>query len=140
MKIILQHNKTYVLRFDRGEEVIEGLQRFCEEQNIEAGSFSGIGAAQALTLLYYDVAKKEYHDKRSTEGHEIVSLLGNVAKMEGKTIIHAHGCFSDADMHAIGGHVKELVVAATCEVVLETIERAIERKYSPEIGLNLMDS
>lgn len=139
MKIILHQNNTYVVRFDRGEEVMEGLQRFCEERNIEAGSFSAIGAAKEFTVSYYDVARKEYKDKHITEGYEIVGVLGNVTRMENKTIIHAHGCFSDVNMQVVAGHIKKLVVAATCEVSLHAVPGTIKRTYSPEIGLNLME-
>ncbi|MDP6704596.1 MAG: DUF296 domain-containing protein, partial [archaeon] len=65
--------------------------------------------------------------------------FGNIAKLGEETVTHNHGVFSDKDMNTYGGHVNKLVVAAACEISLTRIEGRIERKYSEEIGLNLMD-
>ena len=36
---------TYVIRLDKGEEIISSLQAICEKENIRLGSVEGIGAA-----------------------------------------------------------------------------------------------
>lgn len=138
MKIIFEENKKYILRFDRGEEVLTKLTNFCEEKDIKAGFFNGIGATQKVELAWYDIDAKKYKEKNVSEKLEILNLSGNIAKMEEKTIIHCHGIFGNADMQTCGGHVKSLIVAATCEIFLETFDKKVERKYSEEIGLNLL--
>ena len=142
MKIILKDNRRYVLRFDKGEELIEGLIGFCETEKIEAGWFFGIGAVSEIIISHYEVDAKKYSDREYKEKLEIISLLGNIAKMtdkgEEKTIIHIHGSFSNPEMATIAGHIKKLIVGPTCEIVLEKLEGKIEREYSDEIGLNLM--
>jgi len=138
MKIIFQSKNKYVLRYDKGEELVEGLSNFCQTQNIEAGFFFGIGSAQEIIIAFYDVDTKEYREEVIKETVEIVNLFGNIAKMEGKIIIHAHGSFSDPKMQIRAGHVKKLVIAATGEIILEALDGKIEREYSPDIGLNLM--
>ncbi len=139
METILKEDNKFILRFDKDEEVINGLVSFCNESSITAGFFSGIGACKEVELSSYDVDKKEYFSKSFQEKLEIVSLTGNVAKMEEKTIIHCHGSFSDPNMELIGGHVKKLIVSATCEILLILFDGKIERKYSKDIGLNLLD-
>ncbi len=138
MKIIIQSKNKYILRYDKGEEVITDLINFCENQDIEAGFFFGIGAAEKVTISFYDTDIKEYKDEMIEEKVEIVNLLGNIAKMGDKIIIHCHGAFSGQNMQLRGGHVKKLVVSATCEIFLENFDVNIEREFSPEIGLNLM--
>jgi len=138
MKIILEEKDKYILRFDKGEELIAGLIEFCQAKKIKAGFFIALGAASQVVLAYYHLDKKEYQDKKIDEDLEIVSLSGNVVEMDKKIIIHSHGVFSDSQMRTYGGHLNKLVVSGTGEVLLEVFKGKIERQYSQEIGLNLM--
>jgi hypothetical protein len=139
MKNILKENNKYIIRFDKNEEVIENLTNFCQEKNIETGFFWGIGATKEVDLAWYDIDKKSYAEKTFKEKMEILNLTGNIAIIEGKTVIHCHGIFGSKDMEVFGGHIKRLVIAATCEILLEVFNGKVERKYSQEIGLNLME-
>ena len=144
MKIILKDDGKYVLRFDKGEELLEELIKFAEAEKIEAGWFLAIGAVSEITLSHYDLDAQKYSDKDYKEKLEIASLSGNIAKMKNKeigaekVIIHAHGSFSNPKMAVVAGHIKKLVVGPTCEVFLVKLDGKIERAYSDEIGLNLM--
>lgn len=138
MEIILKDNNTYVLRVERGNDALEELQKFCSENQITAGFFRAIGSAEKITISWYNVDKKEYTDKRMQDALEIISLTGNIAMLDGQAYVHAHGCFSNEAMQTFAGHVKKLEVGATCEIVLEKLEGAMERTYSKDIGLNLL--
>lgn len=139
MKIILQDKNKYILRIMAGEDVIAGIAGFCADNKIEAGSFSGIGAASDFTLSYYDLNKKEYKDVSIFERHEIASLNGNISRMEDEVIVHAHGCLSDSEMRPKCGHVKKLVVSVTCEVFFEALSGKMTRSHDKDIGLNLLN-
>ena len=138
MKIILKNKNKYILRFDPRDELIGSLKDFCIDQDIKSGVFSAIGACNELITSYYNLNKKEYEDKDILERLEIVSLTGSVALFEGNVLIHAHGLFSDSNMQVRGGHVKKLVVSATCELSLEVFDEALEREYDEKTGLNLL--
>lgn len=138
MKLILNEGRFYVLRFDRGDEVIAELKKFIETQSIKACSWSGIGAFSSAVLSYYNLKNKKYEDHSYAEDCEIISLSGNAGRNGAETVTHAHGVFSGQDMKAFGGHVKELVVSVTCEVTLRAFEGVIEREYSEELGVNLL--
>ena len=43
----------------------------------------------------------------------------------------------DVEGRVYGGHLNKAVVSATCEMVIDIIDGAVERKFSDEIGLNL---
>ena len=138
MKKVLHDNGTYILTCARGEEVMGALALFAEQESIEAASFFVIGAVNEVEIAWYNLHEKEYTTKSIKEDLEIAGMFGNVAKFEGNTVIHNHGVFSDKEMKVYGGHVNKLVVSAACEVSLCKLEGRIERKYSEEIGLNLM--
>lgn len=138
MRVILKENNDFFIRFDRGEEVVEGIKKFCEEQEIAAGFFLAIGAVNEIKLSHYDIETKKYNEKHFNQKLEIDHFFGNIAIMSQQIIIHAHGIFSDKNMKCFGGHVKSMRVAATCEIYLKAFKAALERLYSKEIGLNLI--
>ncbi|SRR5260221_3381536 len=138
MKVILQDTNIYILRFDTGENVIESLTKFCSDSHIFAGTFSIIGAAQDVVLSYYHLETKQYEDKSIHEDVEITGIIGTIAVMNEKIIIHCHGTFSNKNFEVIGGHVKKIIVSATCEVNLHVLNSTIERVYDKKTGLNLM--
>jgi predicted DNA-binding protein with PD1-like motif len=138
MKIIIQDKESYIVRFDRGEELVIGLIAFVVQENIGVAHFTAIGAAGELLLSYYSLPTKEYQDHEIKEDMEIAGLVGNVAYMNNKPVIHAHGTFSRPDLSVIGGHVKKLVVSATCEVHLSQLGGHTTRGFDEETGLNLL--
>lgn len=138
MEQIATDNKLFILRYDKNEDCIAGLITFCQKEGIEAGFFSGLGACSKVTLSYYDLEKKKYLDKTFTEDLEIVSLTGNVARLNHEPAIHAHGVFSDRTYKTYGGHVKQLIVSATCEIHLTKLDGAMNRDFDETTGLNLL--
>ncbi len=137
MKVIYGDEHTYILRFDRGEEVMNELQQFCAEHKVRAGTFWGLGAAEGIELAEYDLKKKEYRSKEYSEMLEIASLTGNVALIDGKPALHAHGVFSTLE-NVYAGHVMKLVVGVTCEITLTVLPGEMKREYNEEIGLKLL--
>lgn len=138
MKVVFGEENKYVLRFDRGEEVMDGLRKFCESENITAGSFSGLGAASEVVISWYNTNRRAYSDRKFSEIMEIASLAGNVAKFQDQIVIHAHGSFSDYEFQTFSGHVKKLVVSATCEITLEQLPGVLNREPDEATGLNLL--
>jgi predicted DNA-binding protein with PD1-like motif len=138
MQPILLSETMHILRFDRNDDVIELLKKYCKEHEILSGAFTGLGAAGEITLSYYNLAMKTYEDKKFSEDLEITGLTGNIALMEGETIIHAHGVFGSNNYSAVTGHVKRLIVSATCEIHLTLLPGIMKRSFDDATGLNLL--
>ncbi len=138
MNIILRDNQHYVLRLTLGEDFMTSVVAFAKEHTITAASFTAIGATQKLTLGYYELQKKTYIDRSFSEDLEIVSITGNIALKDGAPVIHAHGAFSNQEMQTFGGHIKQLIVGASCEIALTGYNGTIERAMNEEVGLPLM--
>ena len=49
---------TYVVRLDKGEEIIASLQKLCETEQIALASVTGIGAADHAVIGLYDVGQR----------------------------------------------------------------------------------
>lgn len=138
METVLRDNSALVLRFDRGEDVLDELKRFCGREGIQAASFTALGAAQDVELAWYNITEKRYGTSTLTELLEIAHLTGNVSLDGDKVHLHAHGVFGSADGRTYAGHVNRVVVAATCELVLNIFTRPLRRQYSEDIGLKLL--
>lgn len=132
-------NDTYVVRMDRGEEVMETLTTLCEQEGIRLASVEAIGAVDRAVVGLYDVGEKVYHKKEFTEPMELTSLLGTVTEKDGKPYLHLHATLCDANMQAHGGHVNALYISATCEMVLRLLPGQVGRRFDEVTGLNLFD-
>ncbi len=132
-------NDAYVVRMDRGEEVMETLTALCEQEGIRLASVEAIGAVDRAVVGLYDVGEKVYHKKEFTEPMELTSLLGTVTEKDGKPYLHLHATFCDANMQAHGGHVNALHISATCEMVLRLLPGQVGRRLDEVTGLNLFD-
>ncbi len=88
MNIAHQEKDGYVLNIERGEEFLSSLRAFLEKEKINAGYFTGLGAAGELELAYYNLSTKKFERHTIKEDVEILSLVGNVAMLKDETIIH----------------------------------------------------
>lgn len=128
-----------ILRADPGEEICECLLRTAEKEDIMLAEISGLGAVNEFTTGVFDTETKEYHANDFRGSYEIVSLTGTLTRQDGKPYLHAHMSAGDAEDRVRGGHLNRAVVSATAEIVIRLIDGQAGRKYSEEIGLNLLD-
>ncbi len=138
MRILFQTKTEFVFRFDRGEDVLAELQNWAAQERVEGATLTVIGASQKVVLAYYNLERKEYENHEITEDLEVVGIIGNLAMFDGVSVIHMHGTFSRPDLSVIGGHVKQLIVSATCEVVLRVLPGTLRRQHDEHTGLNLL--
>ncbi len=132
-------NNTYLIRLEKDEKIIESIKQICKDKDIKSGYLSAIGAISSATLALYLLDKKEYFTKDFSEPMEIVSLSANISRLNNEPLIHCHTVISKQDMTAIGGHLNEAIVSATCEIILTPWSSQITRSFNEEIGLNLLD-
>lgn len=131
---------NYLVRLEKGELLIESLVAFMKEQQIKGGWISAIGGALSAELGFYDLTAQHYSWKKYDDLMEIISLQGNAAWDGENPVLHLHGSFSDQSMQPYSGHVKELVVAGTCEVFLHVWNKGqLKRSHDEPTGLKLLD-
>jgi len=116
---------NWLVRLERGELLIKSLQAFAQKENIKGAWVNGLGGASWAQLGFYDLKSQQYKWKKIDEVLEINGIQGNLSFKGKEPQLHLHGSFSDKNMQAWGGHIKELEVAATAEIL-------IHRWYQPE--------
>ena len=129
--------QTIIARIDKGEEILENLQKICEKEQIKLTSVSALGAVGEFTVGLFDTARKEYQSATKTGDFEIVSLTGTVNTMDGAYYAHIHMSAGDREYHVFGGHLNRAVVSGTCEMVIQVIDGTVDRIRDEEVGLNV---
>lgn len=131
--------KVIALRLEIGEDVITALTELCEKENIVYGQVSGIGAVKKVTVGLYSVSEQKYYSTTFEEAMEMVSLLGNISRKDGKPYLHLHASFSNNECRVIGGHLNEAVISATAEIIVTVFDGEMGRRTDPMTGLNIFD-
>ena len=128
----------YLIRMDKGEEIVENLKKFCQDHNITLGWIKGIGAVSKAKIGLLRIDEKKYHSTELDGAYEITSLLGNVTTMKGEVYLHLHINLSDEDNKTYGGHLNYAIISATGEIFIEAVDGMVDREYSDEVGINLI--
>jgi predicted DNA-binding protein with PD1-like motif len=131
---------NWLVRLERGELLIENLTKLVRDESITGAWITGLGASEWAELGFYDLNGKSYKWKKLDQLMEITSLQGNVSWESDRPAIHLHATLSNNEMQAFGGHVKELQVGGTCELLLHRwYEGRLNRSDDPDTGLNLLE-
>jgi predicted DNA-binding protein with PD1-like motif len=106
MHIQPQLNRTFIGRFECGDDLLAALTEFCKAQNIRLGTFSVIGAVKNVKLGYYNQQEKKYTGCVALDQKlEIASCMGNISIKDGEIFVHAHIVLADWEGRAYGGHL-----------------------------------
>ena len=131
--------EDYVIRLDKGEEVLGCLKEFCEREDIAMGTVEGIGAADYAVIGLYDVPQRVFHSETLNGSMEISALMGNISRMDDETYLHIHATLCDVSLETRGGHISELRISSTCELAVRPMKGSATRAYDPDTGLNIYD-
>lgn len=123
---------TYALIFSEGDEAKAELDRFARETGVTGASISGVGAGSSATIGWFDFDRKAYDPARIDEQVEVVSLLGDIATLEdGTPQVHAHMVVAKRGGAAFGGHLMELHVKPTLEVIVTETPTHLRKRSLP---------
>ena len=131
-------SQGYVLRLDPGEEIVASLTRLVEQEQVQLGSVTAIGAANDVTIGIFSTQEKQYHALRYQGDYEISALVGNVTRKEGEPYLHLHITIGNpvtGEVHA--GHLTSATISATLELFLQVWDGQVGREFSDQVGLNL---
>lgn len=137
--------KVYAIRFEPGEDVMLGLQNFCEEHQIGHGVIvSGIGSLEGCS--FFDPMEIPGKPGLYQYGApielpcpiELIAMNGIICTDQaGKPSLHIHAAFADEQGKEFGGHFKEgNRVLTTVELVIGEFDGILmNRGIDPERGV-----
>jgi predicted DNA-binding protein with PD1-like motif len=128
-------NNGYLIRLEKGEEVVASLTEFAKRKNIPTGYFSGMGAVTDVTLGIFDPFKKEYIKKEFADDLEVGNLTGNIAWLDDtEPYVHCHATVADGSLNASTGHLFRATVTITIELFVYVFEEKLFREMDPKMG------
>lgn len=130
-------NDKYVLRLEKGEEVVESLKKFAKKEDIKLAKVSGIGAVNKATIGLFLTKEKRYFSKELTGDMEIIALNGSISTMDKEVYLHLHIALGNEDFDIRGGHLNSAEISATGELIIELLDGEVDRKLDEDLGLNL---
>jgi predicted DNA-binding protein with PD1-like motif len=132
--------KTYAIIFAKGDEVISGLTEFAQKYNVTSAHFTAIGDATSAKVGWYEQSKKMFKVIPINEPAEITSLIGDIALNEGKPVVHAHINLADKNGMVHGGHLLQVFIFPTLEVMMTVEPTTMYKKLYPEAGATIIDA
>jgi uncharacterized protein len=130
---------TYAVIFGAGDEILDGLTKFAEENHISAARITGIGSIHNGTLAWLNPDTKKFRMIHIDQQAEVLSLLGDIAMYQGKPVVHVHMVVGFGDGTAHGGHLVQAHVWPTLEVIVTAYPRPLYKKFDPEKGIAVID-
>jgi predicted DNA-binding protein with PD1-like motif len=131
--------KTFVLVFDKNDDLVPLLLQFAEDNRLSGARLSGIGAFQRVRVGYFDRNTRKYEPIEINEQVELLSLVGNFARKDGKSALHAHVVVGKRDGSAHGGHLLEGRVWPTMEIMVVETPAHLQRTMDDATGLPLLN-
>jgi uncharacterized protein len=130
--------KTFAVILESGEEVIEKIMEFAQEQKISASQLTAIGAFSNTIVGFFDFSMKDYKKIPFKEQMEVLTLNGDITLFNGEYKIHAHVVLGREDGSAHGGHLLKATVHPTLEIILNESPAYLSREMDKESGLALI--
>lgn len=133
-----KYGSTYVVRMDKGDELVESLLGLAKKENIKFAAVSGIGATNDVDFGCFNTEIKQYKGINMKGDFEITSIVGNINTMNGENYIHLHINLADENGCVHGGHLKRANISVTGEIVITCTDAVVDRHFDPEVGTNLL--
>jgi uncharacterized protein len=133
-------NNGYIIKLEKGEEIIQSLTLFCIQNKIKSGQIAGIGGTNNISLKYFNLKKNVYITKTfKGRNYEILTLNGNISLVDKKPFLHIHTTIGDSDYKVYGGHLESAIIGITCEITITMTGGTIKRKLDKEFQLKFLD-
>ena len=130
--------RTYVVIFSKGDEVLSGLTDSAKQYHVGDAHFTGIGAVSSALTAWFDIDRKLYHPLPVNEQVEVLSMIGDIATFQDKPIIHTHVVLGKRDGTTAGGHLFEAWVNPTLEVFVTANDTSLSKRDDSS-GLRVID-
>ena len=100
---------------EKGEDIVECITNFADDQDLTFTSVSGIGACDDVVLKFFNLTTKQYEEKHITEPLELTSLLGNISR---QTMVILHICM----LLSVLNHMKLLADISLKQLFLQLLK------------------
>ena len=139
LSVLTRPGRSFMGRLAKGDDLLQALENFCQEQQITLGEVRALGAVTRARVGFYNQEERKYYFLDLEQPLEILALVGNISLKDGKPMVHAHVTLGDAAGRACGGHLAPGTMVFACEFAVHEYqaEQMLARQDDPETGLML---
>ena len=128
--------KIHVFRVKPGQELLDSISRYCQDNSISSGVIIGIiGSVENAKLNFLKALPGKYDSVDFNGPLEIVCAQGSIALKNDTLIVHIHIQLSGEDICS-GGHLAGATIFSTAEVTLGELDYQLRRQIDSYTGLN----
>lgn len=128
--------KIHVFRVKPGQELLDSISRYCQENRVSSGVIIGIiGSVENAKLNFLKALPGKYDSVDYSGPLEIVCAQGSIALKDDTLIIHIHIQLSGQDICS-GGHLAGATIFSTAEVTIGELDYQLCRQMDSYTGLN----
>lgn len=136
-----QIGRAVVVRFEDGDDILDGLLSIAKQENIKAALVNLVGGAKRGRMVVgpeKDELPPEPIWRELDESHEIVGLA-TIFWAGDEPKVHFHGAFGKRDTVRVGCLRENSAAFLILEaVIVELVGVNARREFDPEVGLNLL--
>jgi predicted DNA-binding protein with PD1-like motif len=116
------NKRSFQVVFSRGDEAIQGLTEFANNNNIRIAHLTAFGALQSARISWFEADKRIYKTISLNEMMEVTSFTGSITKnaTTGAYTVHVHGSvaiYRNGTVYA--GHITEARIGPTMQVYID---------------------
>jgi predicted DNA-binding protein with PD1-like motif len=136
---VVSDGARFILRLDDGQDLFGAISDFARRHGVRAAAVvNGIGMIKVGSIGFWN--GKEYAPHEIRTPHELVSLQGSIAEIDGNPSIHLHVALAGPDHSMLGGHLLRATVGILSEVVVDAFPgRVFGRPMNESLGLRTLD-
>jgi predicted DNA-binding protein with PD1-like motif len=131
--------KNYLMVLSPGDELMSGIAAFAVQYHAKYAHYMGFGDATSAKLGWFDAGRKMFKSVTVNEPSEVTSMSGDISLYNDKPLAHTHLSTAIQDGTVHGGHLFELIIGPTFEVMITVEPTPIYKKLSPEFGALVID-
>lgn len=134
-------DRTFVIVFDTGDEVVSGLEAFARKHRIDGARLTAIGAVSEASVGFFDWRKRTYKRSDLREQMDVLSLLGYLTIDEqGNHKVDVQAVFSCENGTVRGGHLIAAKARPTLEVMAIASTLALHQRLDPSAHVPVIDA
>jgi predicted DNA-binding protein with PD1-like motif len=131
--------KTYLLVLSSGDELMSGIAAFAAKYDVKYAHYTGFGDATSAKFGWFDAGRKMFKSVPMNEPSEVTSMSGDISLYKNKPLAHTHLSTAIQDGSVHGGHLFELIVGPTFEVMITVEPTPIYKKVNSDFNALVVD-
>lgn len=128
--------RDFLARLETGADWNAEIETLADEERIDAGWFSALGAVQDAVVAFYDQTDFEYRTVEYEEPLTVAACVGSVAREGGERVARSHAVLSRRSGQTLSGRLESATVFEG-ELRLRAFAETLDREHDEPTDMAL---